>query len=197
MAATENREDPVVEETVVVFDDDTAVAMSLTRPAEFARLFDRHYSAVWRYLCRRVGLTAADDIAGETFLRAFSRRASYRPSQLGARPWLYGIATNLIREYARQESRQLRAYARAAEPDVTEDAFQDADARLDAAALALAVITALMSLSQPDRDALLLLALTELDYAGIAVALGVRVGTVRSRLHPRAAAGAARAGHRP
>lgn len=156
---------------------------SLTRPQAFSVLFDRHYDAVWRYLCRRVGPTGADDLAGESFLRAFSRRAAYEPTGLGPRPWLYGIATNLLREQARREERQMRAYARAAQPLVDGPIYEDVDGRLDAESLGPVVAAALAGLEPSDRDTLLLLALTELGYDGIAVATGVPVGTVRSRLN--------------
>jgi RNA polymerase sigma-70 factor (ECF subfamily) len=157
--------------------------VSLTRPQAFSLLFDRHYNAIWRYLCQRVGPTGADDLVGESFLRAFSRRAAYEPTGLGPRPWLYGIATNLLREHARREERQMRAYARAAQPLVDSTVYEDVDGRLDAEALGPAVAAALAGLEASDRDTLLLLALTELGYDGIAVATGVPVGTVRSRLN--------------
>jgi len=170
-------------EAVRVEEDNAAVRVSLTRPQAFSLLFDRHYDAIWRYLCRRVGPTGADDLAGESFLRAFSRRGAYEPTGLGPRPWLYGIATNLLREHARREERQMRAYARVAQPLVDGPVYEDVDGRLDAESLGPAVAAALAGLEPSDRDTLLLLALTELGYDGIAVATGVPVGTVRSRLN--------------
>lgn len=164
-------------------EDNTAVRVSIARPHAFAVLFDRHYDAIWRYLCRRVGPTGADDLAGEAFLRAFTKRADYEPSPLGARPWLYGIATNLLREQIRREHRQMRAYARVVQPLVESTVFEEVDGRLDAALLRPAVIAALSQLDPVDRDALMLLALTELGYEGIAAATGAPIGTVRSRLN--------------
>ncbi len=159
------------------------VARSLEDGREFAAVFDRHYVQIWRYLNRRGGRTVADDLASETFVRAFAHRAGYDLGQPDARPWLLGIATNLLRERSRSEARRWRAYARAAESPVDSDAVEEAQGRVDAAALAPAVAAALAELKPDDRDALLLLALGDLDYAGIAVATGVPVGTVRSRLH--------------
>lgn len=103
-------------DAVATSEDNAALRASLSRPEAFAVVFDRHYDAIWRYLCRRVGPTGADDLAGESFLRAFRKRADYEPCRLGPRPWLYGIATNLLREQARREERQMRAYARVAQP---------------------------------------------------------------------------------
>ncbi len=164
-------------------EENAAVRASLTRPQAFAVLFDRHYDAIWRYLCRRIGPTGADDLAGESFLRAFVRRSGYEPSPLGPRPWLYGIATNLLREQARREHRQMRAYARVAEPLVEVPAYEDVDGRLDAELLGPAVTAGLARLEPQDRESLLLFALTELGYEGIAIATGVPIGTVRSRLN--------------
>jgi RNA polymerase sigma-70 factor (ECF subfamily) len=163
-------------------EDNAAVRVSLRRPQAFALLFDRHYDAIWRYLCRRVGPTGADDLAGESFLRAFVKRSNYEPSPLGARPWLYGIATNLLREQARREDRQMRAYARVAQPLVDSPVYDEVDRKLDAESLRPAVVAGFARLEPQDRDTLLLLALTELGYEGIAIATGVPVGTVRSRL---------------
>ena len=54
----------------------------------------------------------AEDLASETFVVAFARRSSYDQSRDDARPWLYGIAVNLLREHRRAEERRLRAYLR-------------------------------------------------------------------------------------
>jgi RNA polymerase sigma factor (sigma-70 family) len=163
--------------------DSDAIRDALDDPRCFALLFDRHYDAIARYLCRRAGRQLADELASETFLRAFADRAKYDLSQQDARPWLYGIATNLLRKHARTESRRRRAYARAAEREGTGGGLDGADGRADAAARGPAVAAALARLQPVDRDSLLLLALTDLDYEGIAIATGVPVGTVRSRLH--------------
>lgn len=91
--------------------DAEVLARSLTDPTEFALLFDRHFDAVYRYLHRRAGRDLADELAAETFALAFERRATCR-STGSVLPWLYGIATNLLRRSRRVEHRQLRAFAR-------------------------------------------------------------------------------------
>lgn len=160
-------------------EDDRAPAGRSSK--DWGAFFDAHHNAIWRYLCHRAGPTVADDLAGEVFLRAL--RSGSPPSSGSERAWLYGTATNLLRERSRKEIRHLRAYARLNVPveDVLDqDAVVD---RLDAAQLAPTVAVELAKLEPNDRDTLLLYALTELDYAGIAVATGAPVGTVRSRLH--------------
>ena len=92
--------------------DARVIARSLDEPAVFAALFDRHYDSVHRYLARRVGPDIAAELASETFTTAFDVRRRYDPGRSDARPWLFGIATNLVRHHRRSEGRRLRAYAR-------------------------------------------------------------------------------------
>jgi RNA polymerase sigma-70 factor (ECF subfamily) len=76
--------------------DGLVIARSLHDPEQFAIVFRRHAPQIQRYVVRRIGRDAADDVVGETFLQAFRQRANYRIDLPDARPWLYGIATNLI-----------------------------------------------------------------------------------------------------
>jgi RNA polymerase sigma-70 factor (ECF subfamily) len=163
-------------------DGETIVA-SMYEPARFALVFERHYDAIWSYLARRVGHALAEELASETFVRAFAQRGSYDSGYQDARPWLYAIATNLVRKHARSEKRRRRAYARAVEHDQSSGGLEGLAERLDAARGARTVAVALSRLKSADRDTLLLFALTDLDYEGIAIATGAPVGTVRSRLH--------------
>ena len=163
--------------------DGELMARSLDDPEAFAPLFDRHAATVHRYLGRRVG-ELADDLLSETFLIAFRRRAAYRPEHVEVRPWLLGIATNLVHGHVRTEQRRYRALARAAaRPEGHAAAADDATDRLDAEALRGPIAAALATLKRHDRDALLLLAWGQLGYEEIAAVLDVPVGTVRSRLH--------------
>jgi RNA polymerase sigma factor (sigma-70 family) len=163
-------------------DGETIVA-STREPARFAVVFDHHYHEILSYLARRVDRALAEELASETFVRAFAARGRYDPAYQDARPWLYEIATNLVRKHARSEERRRRAYACALEPDETKGGLEGAAERIDAAIEAQSVAVELARLRPADRDTLLLFALTDLDYEGIAVATRVPVGTVRSRLH--------------
>lgn len=163
--------------------DGAVIAASLHEPARFAAVFDRHYGEIAAYLTRRAGRTLAEELASETFVRAFAARAGYDLAFSDARPWLYGIANNLLRKHVRTEERRRRAYARAIERDGFSDELDLIAERIDASAGARVIAEALPRLAPGDRDTLLLFALTDLDYEGIALATGVPVGTVRSRLH--------------
>lgn len=158
------------------------IAKSCVDPHAFAALFDRHYQAIAGFLRRRVDHALADELAAETFLQAFASRERYDTSRKDARPWLYGIAANLLRRHHRSEQRRLRAYARAADPRAV-TAFEGVDARLDAAAAQGALASVLLALGPGERDVLLLHAWAELSYEQIAEALGIPLGTVRSRLN--------------
>ena len=92
--------------------DAEAVRRSLTDPHAFAAVFDRHFVAVHRYLHRRAGNDLADELAGETFRVAFETRSRWSQTTSDARPWLLGIATNLLRRHRRTEQRRLHALAR-------------------------------------------------------------------------------------
>jgi RNA polymerase sigma factor (sigma-70 family) len=162
--------------------DGAVFARSVAEPQVFTIIFDRYYRSVYGYLSRRVGSAVADDLAAETFTRAFERRARYDTEAARALPWLLGIAINLLAHHRRSEARQLRALAAAREP--ASEAFADAAGeRIDAGAVRARLVTALEQLDDYDREALLLYAWAELKYEEVAEALGIPVGTVRSRLH--------------
>jgi RNA polymerase sigma-70 factor (ECF subfamily) len=151
-------------------------------PEVFGVLLERHGRSVGRYLCRRVGRDVAEELLAETFVAAFNDRRRCRTSDGSALPWLYGIATNLLRRHRRTESRRLRAYARTG----VDPAFEfehESLTRVSAAAEGSRLAAALAALDRRPRDALLLYALADLSYEEVALALDVPVGTVRTWLH--------------
>lgn len=163
--------------------DAQVVAASLHDPAEFAQVYDRHADDIHRYLLRRLGSNAAEDLTADTFVVAFGSRGRFDLSHPDARPWLYGIASNLAAKHRRQEVRSLRALARTGVDPVAASWVDQADHRVTAQALNRDLARALTELSAGDRDVLLLVAWADLSYEEVARALGLPVGTVRSRLH--------------
>ncbi|MFJ4895066.1 RNA polymerase sigma factor [Streptomyces sp. NPDC088788] len=160
--------------------DGHVIAQSLEHPELFARLYDRYAPDIHRYAARRLGNHAADDVTADTFMTAFRVRARYDASRSSARPWLYGIAAHLIGKQRRKEVRGLRAVARTGHDPVAASWVEDtADLVADRAPLA----DALAALSGADRHVLLLVAWADLTYQEVAEALGIPVGTVRSRLN--------------
>jgi RNA polymerase sigma-70 factor, ECF subfamily len=162
--------------------DAELIALSFEDERAFDAVFRRHYPAIHRFVHRRLGARFADDIAAETFEIAYARRGSFDTDRPSAAPWLYGIAANLVRSHARAERRQLRALARTGIDPIAPDATDRADDRLDASLAVRRLAARLARLRPTERDVLLLSAWTDLTYEGLAEALGVPVGTVRSRL---------------
>src|ERR1022692_1857969 len=163
-------------------DDAAVIQLSRHEPEHFTVLFRRHAPYIQRYVVRRLGPDAADDIVAETFLLAFRQRDSYEQTRADARPWLYGIATNLIGRHRRAEIRLYRALARTGADPVMEPFTDRIDDRVSAGHASRQLAAALARLSAELRDTMLLAAWSDLSYEEIAVALGVPVGTVRSRL---------------
>jgi len=164
-------------------DDAAVIESSWLEPERFAVLFDRHAPHIHRYLARRAGRQVADDLVAETFLTAFAKRDRYDLGYSDARPWLYGIATNLVGQHHRDEARQYRIMQRAvAEPEVPDHADRVA-AGVTAQATHALLEAALAALPAGDRDVLLLIAWEQLTYQEVSRALAIPAGTVRSRLH--------------
>lgn len=163
--------------------DADAIAASVEDPGAFAVVFDRHFDSIAAFVRRRLDRSLADEIAAETFLRAFDGRVRYDGRWRDARPWLFGIASKLVSRHRRAEARRLRAFARAAERPAEGGGLDAVEGRLDAASMSAALASGLASLNVGERDVLLLYAWAELGYDEIAEALEIPVGTVRSRLH--------------
>ncbi|MGW2312152.1 RNA polymerase sigma factor [Actinomadura luteofluorescens] len=163
--------------------DASLIAASRTEPERFAGLFHRHATEIMRYVTRRLGRDAAEDVVAETFLVAFDRRHRYDPARPDARPWLYGIATNLIRCHRRAEVRALRALARSGLDPVTEPFTDAVENRVQAGARSRALAGAIAGLPAAQREVLLLVTWAGLTYDEVAEALAVPAGTVRSRMN--------------
>ena len=164
--------------------DADVMGASIQQPADFGEIFDRHGASIFRFLVRRVGPEAAEQLLGDTFRIAFERRVTFDQARDTAAPWLYGIATNLLRRHRRSEGRRLRATARLGAGTDGREAEEDrVIAAADAEALLPAVADAVLELPDAERDVLLLFAWEDLTYDDIAAALDVPVGTVRSRLN--------------
>jgi RNA polymerase sigma factor (sigma-70 family) len=162
--------------------DAEVIGQSLDDPERFGAIFERYFSQIHQYLLRRVGPRAAGDLAAEVFVVAFSQRGRYDLARQCARPWLYGIATNLTGTHRREEQRRYRALARTDVSAATPSDEDLVDDRVSALAARPALAAALAGLEGRDRDVLLLVALADLSYDEVAESLGIPYGTVCSRL---------------
>lgn len=150
--------------------DSEIIERSLDRPAAFAEIYDRHHRAVYRYAARRLGDAVAEDVMAETFLVAFEIRARFDLSR-EAGPWLFGIATTLMKRHSRLEARAWKGMIAADLAAIVTDPIGEASERLDARLMASRMGKALARMPHRDRDVLLLYAWGDLDYQGIAVAV--------------------------
>ena len=162
--------------------DAVIVRESLADPELFAILVRRHAPALQRYVTRRIGAGAAEDVVAETFLVAFRQRVGYADDGRDCLPWLYGIATRLVHRHWRSESAQLRLLARTGTDPVTEPFTERVDATVCATAVKPRLAGALAKLPASQRDALLMYAWAGLSYEQIATATGAPLGTVQSRI---------------
>jgi len=148
------------------------------QPELMGVLYERHAHAVFRYLARRAGPPAAEDLLSEVFITALSASARVVAHDSGsALPWLYGIALNVLRAHFR---RQPTAASAARDLGMDWDAV---DERLDALAQRERLHAALGSLADSDRELLLLVAWEGLTPAEAAVVLGISQVAARTRLH--------------
>ncbi len=150
--------------------------------AEFGVLFDRHARVLYQYCVRRIGPAAVEDAVADTFLIAYERRDRFDQSRASALPWLFGIATNVIRRHRTAETRYQRLVARLPAPVPEPPTAERAVERADAEAGFRTIAAELARMSARHRDVLFLYA-AGLSYAEIAEALGIPAGTVMSRLH--------------
>ena len=148
----------------------------------FGVLFDRHAKTIYNYCFRRIGdWTAAEDLVSLVFLEAWRRRdKALEPDRV--LPWLYGIATNVLRNRRRSERRFAAALRRMPGPEPEPGFAEKADERLDDERQVRRALELLAQLPRREQDVLVLCAWFELSYEDAAFALEIPIGTVRSRL---------------
>jgi RNA polymerase sigma-70 factor (ECF subfamily) len=148
----------------------------------FGTIFERHATTVYNYCFRRTGDWAqAEELTAIVFLEAWRRRTQVVLERDDAIPWLLGVATNVLRNLRRSQRRHRAALERLPRERVA-DFAGDVDERLDDERRMRAALRALEKLPRPDQDVLALCVWEELTYEEASLALGVPVGTVRSRL---------------
>lgn len=154
-------------------------------PDAFAELYDACARSVYNHAFRLTAdWSVAEDVMSATFMEAWRRRTAVDADGGSLRPWLLGIATNVARSHHRGNRRYRAAASAAAEAGAVEvaDHAEEIAGRLDDRRRIAATLTALGSLRRPEREVLVLCLWEGLEYAEAARALGVPVGTVRSRL---------------
>ena len=166
-----------------VADDAEVVSASRADPERFSEVYHRYAAEIHRYIAGRLGPDASDDLMAETFLQAFRQRDRYDPDRAGVRPWLYGIATNLISRRRRDETRFYRAIVRTGVDPAVESPIDAVTDRLSAEGMRRDLAAGLARLNAGERDVLIMIAAEGLAYEEVAEALEVAVGTVSSRMN--------------
>jgi RNA polymerase sigma-70 factor (ECF subfamily) len=141
----------------------------------FRELYQRHYPDVYRFALFLSGdPSAAEDLAADTFVRAWTSRDRILHPTIKA--YLFAITRNLYRDTLRRRRPTVTVTEKL--PDPMPSAEQLA---ADASALQ-AVVERLKGASRSDRQALVLHAIRGLSYAEVAAELGTTTGAVKSRI---------------
>ncbi|MER0245961.1 RNA polymerase sigma factor [Streptomyces sp. HSW2009] len=153
-------------------------------PGAFRRLFDDHAAAVHRHAVRMTGDWAtAEDVVSLTFLEAWRLRERVLPDgDDDLRPWLLGIATNVLRNTTRAARRHRDALARLPVGESVPDFADEVTQRMVDGEQLAAARRALGKLRRMEREVFTLCVWEGLDSATAAEALGIPVATVRTRL---------------
>lgn len=154
--------------------------------AAFAELFTDYGERIYNYTYRRTGSwTDAEDLTSEVFLTALKTCAKAPFADAGLLPWLYAVATNVVRNHQRSGRRGVAAISRLGampEASLPVDPAAEVVDRLDADARVQAAVQRLAELPQAFQDVFVLITWEGLSYDEVAAALHCPVGTVRSRL---------------
>jgi RNA polymerase sigma-70 factor (ECF subfamily) len=163
--------------------DSDLLTMAGSEPEAFGELFKRHSRSVYAYCARRTGnLDLAEDLTSVVFMEAFRRRRKLQLSNTSALPWLIGVANNVVRNADRSLRRYRSALDRIPVPANGMSAEENAIERLEAQEALARALEAISTLTQGEQDVVLLILWSDFTYADAATALGIPVGTVRSRL---------------
>lgn len=148
----------------------------------FGDLFVRHVNRVHTYCFRRTGSwTLAEDATSQTFMEAWRRRSSIAVID-SLLPWLFATANNVCRNSERSRRRTANLLARTPQPADVGDHAEDVAARVDDERQMQRVLSALRTLKRADQDVVAMCDWEGLSYDEAAAALGIPIGTVRSRL---------------
>lgn len=151
-------------------------------PAAFGVFFDRHALAILRFLHRRTdSAETAADLCAETFSAAFIHRRRFADTGSSARPWLYGIARDLLDHYLRREIVPARHRRRLGIGDTSfdDDALARVQELADVESYRAQIRAALSQLPEDVRDAVRLRVGQDLPYRDVAIYLGCSEGTAR------------------
>jgi RNA polymerase sigma factor (sigma-70 family) len=149
----------------------------------FGELYERHANAVYNHCFRRTASwSLAEDVTSAVFLEAWRRRKEVRLHGDSVRPWLLAVANNALRNAQRSVRRQQRLLSKLPPPTASSAFEGEADQRIDDERAMGTILERINELRLEEREIIALCDWAQLSYAEAATALGIPIGTVRSRL---------------
>jgi len=165
--------------------DTELLLASRADPATFVELYRRHAEDLLRYFARRtLDPEAAAELTAETFAEAFASRRNYRDTGVNGVAWVYGIARHQLSRFYRTGSIEARARESVGMPvrDLPAEDYERIEELVDLAPIRDALLEALATLGDEQRDALQLRVIDELSYPDIASRLGCAEAAARQRV---------------
>lgn len=155
----------------------------------FGILFNRHADAVFRYCLSRCGSWHdAEELVSITFLEAWRQRNKLKLQKETLLPWLLGVATNANLNRARASRRYADFLTRLPHSDHRHrehevDHAESVTSRVDAEREVRELLDTTAGLHEGERDVVILCLMNGISQDDAAKTLGIRAGTVKSRLH--------------
>jgi len=165
--------------------DSELLIASRTEPEAFTEIYRRHAEDLLRYFARRtLDPETAAELTAETFAEAFASRANYRDQGVNGVAWLYGIARHRLGRFFRSGRVEAAARRKLGMPerDLAPQDYERIEDLIDFAPIREALVAALDTLNDEQRDALRLRVIDGLGYAEVAEHLKCTEQNARQRV---------------
>ncbi len=165
--------------------DSELLIASRTEPEAFTELYRRHAEDLLRYFARRtLDPETAAELTAETFAEAFASRANYRDQGVNGVAWLYGIARHRLGRFFRSGRVEAAARRKLGMPerDLAPQDYERIEDLIDFAPIREALVEALDTLNDEQRDALRLRVIDGLGYTEVAERLKCTEQNARQRV---------------
>lgn len=165
--------------------DSELLIASRTEPEAFTELYRRHAEDLLRYFARRtLDPETAAELTAETFAEAFASRATYRDQGVNGVAWLYGIARHRLGRFFRTGRVDAAARRRLGMPerDLPPEDYERIEDLIDFAPIREALVEALETLSDDQREAMRLRVIDGMGYAEVAERLRCSEQSARQRV---------------